>query len=332
MRYETLDMRDFDYLNSHFLYFISHILYLISHISLMKPTLIILAAGMGSRYGGLKQLDEVGPNGEAIIDYSLYDAIRAGFGKVVFVIRHDFEAAFKARFDPKLAGRIVVEYVYQSPDKLPEGFTLSPERQKPWGTAHALWMAAGIANEPMAVINADDFYGTKAYQAMADFLRSSTDPGEYAMIGYNVENTLSEHGSVSRGVCSTDANGYLTTVVERTKIIGEPEGIYFYEKDGRHRLDPKSPVSMNFWGLKPNVFAFIKEGFVRFLTDHGTELKSEYYIPLLINDNIINGNIRTKVIECDSPWFGVTYIEDKPIVKGKIDQLIAEGMYPEQLW
>ena len=298
----------------------------------MKPTLIILAAGMGSRYGGLKQLDEIGPNGEAIIDYSLYDAIRAGFGKVVFVIRHDFEEAFKERFDPKLKGRITVEYVYQSLDKLPGGFTLSPDRQKPWGTAHALLMADGAVNEPMAVINADDFYGRKAYQAMADFLASSTDPDEYSMIGYNVENTLSDHGTVSRGVCATDASGYLTTVVERTKIMGEPDGIFFYEEDGKHQLNPKSPVSMNFWGLKPNVFNYLKEGFAQFLTEHGTELKSEYFIPLLINDNIVNGNIKTKVIECDSPWFGVTYIEDKPIVKGRIDQLISEGVYPKQLW
>jgi UTP-glucose-1-phosphate uridylyltransferase len=298
----------------------------------MKPTLIILAAGMGSRYGGLKQLDEVGPNGEAIIDYSLYDAIRAGFGKVVFVIRRDFEEAFKERFDPKLKGRITVEYVYQSLDKLPEGFDLSPERQKPWGTGHALMMADGVANEPMAAINADDFYGVKAYQEMANFLNTSTDPQEYSMIGYNVENTLSDHGTVSRGVCSTDENGYLTTVVERTKIKGEPEGIFYYEEDGAHQLDPKSPVSMNFWGLKPNVFGYLLEGFSQFLTDHGSELKSEYYIPLLINDNIVNGKIRTKVIECDSPWFGVTYIEDKPIVKGRIAQLIAEGVYPNHLW
>ena len=298
----------------------------------MKPTLIILAAGMGSRYGGLKQLDEVGPNGEAIIDYSLYDALRSGFGKVIFVIRRDFEDAFKERFDPKLKGRIAVEYVYQSLNKLPEGFQLSPERQKPWGTGHALWMAEGVANEPMAAINADDFYGHKAYQEMANFLITSTDPHEYSMIGYNVENTLSDHGTVSRGVCSTDANGYLTTVVERTKIKGEPEGIFYYEEDGAHQLDPKSPVSMNFWGLKPNVFSYLKEGFSQFLVDHSNELKSEYYIPLLINDNIINGNIRTKVIECDSPWFGVTYIEDKPIVKGRIAQLIAEGVYPSHLW
>lgn len=287
---------------------------------------------MGSRYGGLKQMDEVGPGGEAIIDYSLYDAIRAGFGKVVFVIRTDFADAFKERFDPRLKGRIRVEYVYQSLDKLPEGFTLPPQREKPWGTAHALMMADGVANEPMAVINADDFYGEKAYHAMADFLQNSSDPSEYSMIGYNVENTLSDHGTVSRGVCETDAQGYLTTVTERTKIIGEPDGIWFYEEDGRHPLDPKSPVSMNFWGLKPNVFGYLIEGFSQFLTDHGHELKSEYYIPLLINDNIVNGNVRTKVIECDSPWFGVTYIEDKPIVKEKIARLIEEGHYPEKLW
>ena len=298
----------------------------------MKPTLIILAAGMGSRYGGLKQLDEVGPNGEAIIDYSLSDAIRAGFGKVILVIRYDFEDAFKERFDPKLRGRIAVQYVYQALDKLPVGYALSPERQKPWGTAHALLMADGVASEPMAVINADDFYGKKAYFAMSEFLNNSTDDSEYAMVGYNVENTLSDHGTVSRGVCETDAEGYLTTVVERTKIMGETDGIYFYEPDGKHALNPKSPVSMNFWGLKPNVFGFLKEGFSRFLTEHGQELKSEYYIPLLVNDNIVNGNIRTRVIECDSPWFGVTYIEDKPIVKGRISELIGEGIYPEHLW
>ena len=298
----------------------------------MMPTLIILAAGMGSRYGGLKQMDEVGPNGEAIIDYSLYDAIRAGFGKVVFVIRTDFAEAFKQRFDPRLKGRISVGYVYQSLDKLPAGFTLPAGREKPWGTAHALLMADGAATEPMAVINADDFYGEKAYRAMSQFLTTSDDPSEYAMVGYNVENTLSDHGTVSRGVCETDAKGYLTTVIERTKIKEEPDGIYFYENETRHKLDPKSPVSMNFWGLKPNVFPFLNEGFEQFLNDHGHEQKSEYYIPLLINDNIVNGNIRTKVIECDSPWFGVTYIEDKPIVKEKIARLIAEGVYPEKLW
>jgi len=298
----------------------------------MKPTLVILAAGMGSRYGGLKQLDEVGPNGEAIIDYSLYDAIRAGFGKVVFVIRADFAEAFKSRFEPNLKGKIAVEYVYQSLDKLPAGYVMNPEREKPWGTSHATLMAETAVNESMAVINADDFYGSKAYQVMADFLNSSTDENEYAMVGYNVANTLSEFGTVSRGVCNTDENGNLTTVVERTKIKGDSDGIFYYEEDQRFKLKENTPVSMNFWGLKPSVFKYLHEGFKEFLLQHGNELKSEYYIPLLINDNIIKGTIRTKVLQCDSPWFGVTYKEDKPMVQQRIKDLIASGAYPENLW
>lgn len=298
----------------------------------MKPTLVILAAGMGSRYGGLKQLDEVGPNGEAIIDYSLFDAIRAGFGKVVFVIRTDFAEAFKARFEPKLKGLIETAYVYQSLDKIPEGFQLNPQREKPWGTSHALMMADGVANEPMAVINADDFYGQKAYETIARFLTTSTDDSEYAMVGYNVANTLSAYGSVSRGVCNTDEKGNLTTVVERTKILRDPDGIHYYEGEERFLLAEDTPVSMNFWGLKPNVFAYLKEGFSQFLTTQGNELKSEYYIPLLINDNIISGRISTKVISCDSPWFGVTYKEDKPMVQERIRALIRDGAYPGKLW
>lgn len=298
----------------------------------MKPTLVILAAGMGSRYGGLKQLDEVGPHGEAIIDYSLYDAIRAGFGKVVFVIRADFADAFKARFEPNLKGKIAVEYVYQSLDKIPAGAVVHPEREKPWGTSHATLMAESAVNEPFAVINADDFYGSKAYQVMAGFLNSSTDANEYAMVGYNVANTLSEYGTVSRGVCNTDAGGYLTTVVERTKIKRDDDGIFFYEDDQRFKIEENTPVSMNFWGLKPTVFKYLNEGFKEFLAAHGNELKSEYYIPLLINDNIVNGTIRTKVLKCDSPWFGVTYKEDKPMVQQRIKDLIDAGAYPEHLW
>ncbi len=298
----------------------------------MKPTLVILAAGMGSRYGGLKQLDEVGPNGEAIIDYSLFDAIRAGFGKVVFVIRHDFADAFKERFNPKLKGRIEVEYVYQSLDKIPAEAIINPEREKPWGTGHATLMAETKVNEPMAVINADDFYGNKAYQVMVDFLTSSTDEQEYSMVGYNVANTLSEFGTVSRGICNMDKNGNLTTVVERVKIRRDEDGIFYYENDERFKLEENTPVSMNFWGLKPSVFKYLNEGFKEFLSKHGNELKSEYFIPLLINDNIVKGTIHTKVLQCDSPWFGVTYKEDKPMVQQRIKELIESGAYPQKLW
>lgn len=298
----------------------------------MKPTLIILAAGMGSRYGGLKQLDEVGPHGEAIIDYSLYDAIRAGFGKVVFVIRTDFANQFKSQFEPKLKGRIAFEYAYQSLDKIPPGIPLNPEREKPWGTAHAVLMADGIVHENMAVINADDFYGRQAYQVMAGFLTQSTDESEYAMIGYHVTQTLSEFGTVSRGVCITNEEGCLTSVIERTKIQREGDTIWFYEPEGRFSLEENTPVSMNFWGLKANVFDLLKEGFTQFLLEKGNEPKSEYFIPLLINDNIQKKRITTKVLDCNSPWFGVTYREDKPLARKQILNLIASGEYPENLW
>jgi UTP-glucose-1-phosphate uridylyltransferase len=298
----------------------------------MKPTLVILAAGMGSRYGGLKQLDEVGPAGEAIIDYSLYDAIRAGFGKVVFVIRTDFEEAFKERFEPKLKGRIEVEYVYQSIDKIPSGFDINPEREKPWGTGHAVMMTEAVVKEPMAVINADDFYGRQAYQVMADFLSTSVDENEYAMVGYNIGNTLSEFGTVSRGVCNTDANGNLTSIVERLKIKKDEDRIFFYENEQRFPLDEDTPVSMNFWGLKPSVFRYLHKGFSEFLSSLGNKLKSEYFIPLLINDNILSGNICTRVLKSDAMWFGITYKEDKPFVQDRIKSLLKRGEYPKRLW
>lgn len=298
----------------------------------MKPTLIILAAGMGSRYGGLKQLDEVGPSGEAIIDYSLFDAIRAGFGKVVFIIRTDFEKQFRERFEPKLKGRIAFDYAYQSLDKIPPGSVADQKREKPWGTAHAVWMADGLVKEPMAVINADDFYGREAYQTMADFLVTSSDDREYAMIGYSLSNTLSPYGSVSRGVCMTDEKGYLTGVVERVKIQRDHDGIFYYEPEGRFPLPENTPVSMNFWGLKPNVFQYIREGFEEFLKGKGKEPKAEYFIPLLINDNILNGRIATKVLSCNSNWFGITYREDKPLAQKEILALVERGEYPHDLW
>ena len=298
----------------------------------IKPTLVILAAGMGSRYGGLKQLDEIGPFGEAIIDYSLYDAIKAGFGKVVFIIRTDFAEEFKARFEPRLAGRIQTGYVYQSIDTIPQGFSRNPNRVKPWGTSHALMMAEGAVNEPMAVINADDFYGRVAYETMSQFLQDSQDPNEYAMVGYRVASTLSEFGSVSRGVCNTDANGYLTTVVERTKIVRESDGIHYYEQENRFALSDDTPVSMNFWGLKPTVFGRLNEGFNEFLQTRGDDLTAEYYIPALINDNIQKQRIKAKVLTCNAPWFGVTYREDKPEAEKQVRRFIDQGIYPENLW
>ncbi|PSK83926.1 nucleotidyltransferase-like protein [Prolixibacter denitrificans] len=298
----------------------------------MKPTLVILAAGMGSRYGGLKQLDEVGPNGEAIIDYSLYDAIRAGFGKVVFVIREDFADEFKARFAPQLEGKIDVAYVYQALDKIPSVYDIHPERVKPWGTGHALLMAEPEVDAPMAVINADDFYGPQAYQEIASFLTSSTDKNEYGMVGYQLDNTLSEFGSVSRGVCQTDSSGRLTEINERTKIQKEGNQIVYYEDDKRFPLTGKEPVSMNFWGVKTSVFQYLNEGFRKFLQEKGNQLKSEFFVPFLINDKIVDGTVNVKVLTCDSPWFGVTYKEDKPYVQDKLKKLVADKVYPENLW
>ena len=297
-----------------------------------KPTLVILAAGMGSRYGGLKQLDEVGPNGEAIIDYSLFDAIRAGFGKVVFVIREDFANEFKARFAPQLEGKIEVAYVYQALEKIPTGFDIHPEREKPWGTGHALLMAEPEVNAPMAVINADDFYGPQAYREIASFLTSSADENEYGMVGYQLDNTLSEFGSVSRGVCQTDDSGRLTEINERTKIQREGDEIVYYEEEKRFPLTGKEPVSMNFWGVKTSVFDYLNEGFREFLKEEGMKKKSEFFVPFLINDKIVDGTVSVKVLTCDSPWFGVTYKEDKPIVQKKLKNLIADNVYPAKLW
>jgi UTP-glucose-1-phosphate uridylyltransferase len=299
----------------------------------MKPTLLILAAGMGSRFGGLKQVEPVGPNGEAIIDYSIYDAIRAGFGKVVFIIRESFADAFKENFDKKLKGKIEVEYVFQELDMLPEGFTLPEGREKPWGTAHAILVARDVINEPFCALNADDFYGFNAYKAMAKFLTESTDPKEYAMVGYNLNDTLSEFGSVSRGICEEDANKNLVKIVETLKIVKRENEIISIESDGSETsLTGNEIASMNNWGFKPSVFGQLEKRFSEFLRTEIDKPKSEMYIPSVVFDLIDDKEATVKVLEANSPWFGVTYKEDKPFVIEKINALIAKGEYPEKIW
>ncbi|NPA36676.1 MAG: nucleotidyltransferase [Chlorobi bacterium] len=298
----------------------------------MKPTLLVLAAGMGSRYGGLKQMDELGPNGESIIDYSIYDAIDAGFGKVVFVIRRSFADAFKERFESKLAGKIETVYVYQELDDLPEGFTVPEGREKPWGTGHAMLMAKDVIKEPFGIINADDYYGKEAYKQVYEFLTTSTDPNEYAMVGYPLEKTLSEHGTVSRGLCEVDENDNLIKIVERTKIGWEGDKIYYYEEDGKTEVAGDVPCSMNFWAFKPEFFPLLEQEFIEFLKEKGNELKSEYYFNVAV-DNLINkGIVTTKVLRTKSQWFGVTYKEDKPKVQAKFKELHDKGIYPPKLW
>ena len=299
----------------------------------MKPTLLILAAGMGSRFGGLKQVEPVGPNGEAIIDYSIYDAIRTGFGKVVFIIRESFADAFREKFDAKLKGKIEVEYVYQELDMLPEGFTLPEGREKPWGTAHAILVAKDVIKEPFCALNADDFYGFNAYKAMAKFLTESKDPKEYAMVGYKLNDTLSEFGSVSRGICGEDKNNNLVKIVETLKIVKRGNDIISIENDGSETsLTGNEIASMNNWGFKPSVFDELEKRFTQFLKTEIDQPKSEMYIPSVVFDLIDDKVATVKVLEANSPWFGVTYKEDKPFVIEKINVLIAKGEYPEKIW
>ena len=299
----------------------------------MQPTLFILAAGMGSRYGGLKQIDGLGPNGEAILDYSIYDALRAGFGKIVFVIRKDFEDDFRRVVLAKYEGKVQCEICFQSVDKVPAGCSYNPERTKPWGTNHAVLMGKELIHEPFAVINADDFYGQETFRVLAEFLRSvEGKKGQYCMVGYRVCNTLSENGTVSRGVCTTNAEGLLTDVTERTKIE-DKNGIIVFTEDGVDTpLDPNTPVSMNCWGFTPDYFEYSESEFRTFLAEHGQELKSEYYIPSLVNNLIVSGKATCKVLDTTSKWTGVTYAEDRPSVVLKINQLIKEGVYPAKLF
>lgn len=299
----------------------------------MKPTLFVLAAGMGSRYGGLKQMDGLGPSGETIMDYSIFDAVRAGFGKVVFVIRHSFADDFKANIVSKYQNIVPVEVVYQELDYLPEGFTLNPERVKPWGTNHAVLMGKDVIKEPFAVINADDFYGRESFEVLAGFLKDAGNKkNEYCMVGYRIGNTLSESGSVARGVCETDAQGYLTTVVERTQIERIDGKVMFKEGDTWTEVAENAPVSMNMWGFTPDYFAYSEKRFVQFLKENTENIKAEYFIPLMVNDLIQAKTASVKVLDTPSKWFGVTYAEDRPEVVAKIAALVAKGEYPKKLF
>jgi UTP-glucose-1-phosphate uridylyltransferase len=302
----------------------------------MKPTLLVLAAGMGSRYGGLKQLDKLGPSGETILEYSVYDAIRAGFGKVVFVIRRNIEDDFRKALGDKFSDKIKVEYVFQELDIVPEGIVVPEERTKPWGTGHAVLVAKDAISEPFAVINADDFYGADAFKTIADFMVDQHNNGkeDFSMVGYMLNKTLSENGYVSRGVCAVDSNNNLIDINERTKVQREESGdiIYQNEEGGKMKLGENDPVSMNFWGFTPDVFDKLENGFKEFVDKNSANLKSEYYIPLVVKEAIDTKYKATRVLSSDAKWFGVTYQEDRPDVVEQINSLVKEGQYPSNLW
>ncbi len=299
----------------------------------MKPTVVVLAAGMGSRYGGLKQVDGVGPKDQAIIEYSIYDAIKAGFGKVVFVIRKDIEEAFKEKMGNQFEGKIKVEYAFQELDSPIKGIEEWPHREKPWGTAHAMLVAADVVNEPFAVINADDFYGPSAYTDMANFLMNECTPKTQAMAGYVLDNTLSDHGTVNRGVCKMNEEGLLIDVVERLKIKRNEAGVIEYEEDNkRFPIKDGSLVSMNFWGFHHSVFESVRKLFIEFVADHKDEPKAEFFIPLFVNLLQQKGEMEVKVLECNENWYGVTYQEDKARVQAAFRALVKKGVYSEELW
>ena len=297
----------------------------------MQPTLVILAAGMASRYGSMKQIQGFGPGGETIMDYSIYDAIRAGFGKIAFIIRREFVDDFKAIFDPKLEGKVAVEYVFQDMDAFTDGYEIPADRKKPWGTAHAVLCAMDVVKEPFAVINADDFYGSNAFQAASDFLVNDCTPKNYAIVGYDLLKTLSDYGTVNRGVCTLDSMGNLAGITERINI-GKKDGKIVVD-DG---LEPKelsmdTRVSMNFWCFDPSFFTYTQQLFREFLQEFGQELKSEFFIPI-VADRFIRDGGRVEIIPTTSSWFGVTYKEDAPFVEKSLNELIEKKEYPERLW
>ncbi len=301
----------------------------------MKPTLLVLAAGMGSRYGGLKQIDQLGPSGETIIEYSVYDAIKAGFGKVVFVIRRSIEKEFKEALGDKFSHLIEVDYAIQEIDVHIEGIDNMPKREKPWGTGHAVLVAADKIDTPFAVINADDFYGRGAFQELATFAEqlNGSDDYAYAMVGYILKNTLSDHGSVSRGVCETNTENHLVTVTERTKIQADNGKIHYIDNEGqKHELAENTVVSMNFWGFTPSIFEELRKQFIRFVAENTDNPKAEFFIPLVVNHMIVNDMASIEVLTCEDKWFGITYKEDKEIVKEAFSRFVESGIYPSPLW
>lgn len=302
---------------------------------MVKPTLLVLAAGMGSRYGSLKQMDGVGPNNEAIIDYSVYDAVRAGFGKVVFVIRHSFAKEFQEVFHAqRFGGRIAVEYVFQELDYLPEGVAVPEDRVKPWGTNHAVMMAADVVKEPFAVINADDFYGAEAYKTIGDYLAQlGNSRNRYCMVAYDLDKTLSANGTVSRGVCGVDAEGNLSSMVERTQIERMPDGrIVFHDGGADEPLAEDTPVSMNLFGFTPDYFTYSADYFRRWFSENHENPKAEFYIPTMVDKLIGDGTASLRVLRSAAQWHGVTYKEDKPALIAAIEKMIADGKYPRNLW
>ncbi len=299
----------------------------------MKPTLLVLAAGLGTRYGGLKQIDPVGPNGETIIDYSIYDGIKAGFGKVVFVIRHYFEEAFREKIGRRFAGLVETAYAYQELSACLGDLQPPRERQKPWGTGHAILVSTDVIHEPFAMINADDYYGPSSLQTIAGFLAADVAPDRYAMVGYVLRNTLSEYGGVSRGITECDEHMLLKRVVECKRIEKKGTGAQYPGADGTpHLLTGDEIVSMNLWGFHPSIFAHLQSLFARFLAAHGQEKDAELYIPSAVDNLVTSGKVTVKVLPTADSWFGVTYREDKPIAIRHIRRLIDEGVYPERLW
>jgi NDP-sugar pyrophosphorylase family protein len=298
----------------------------------MEPTLLILAAGMASRYGSMKQIQSFGPSGETIMDYSIYDAIRAGYKKVVFIIRENFADDFKSIFEPKLKGMIKTEYVFQELTSFMNGQQVPSGREKPWGTAHAVLCAKDKIAEPFSVINADDFYGRDAFEKSYQFLTEEARPDQYAIIGYDLSKTLSEHGTVSRGVCEVDKNNFLVSIAERTKIYREGSRIVYEESEAKHEVSSGAKVSMNFWCFHQTVFPLIETWFKEFVKANSNNPKAEFFIPIIGDKFVQSGKGKIKVIPTASQWFGVTYKEDAPIVKENLQRLVKKGDYPPKLW